>query len=121
MRKFSWKFAVALLTFGVGVFVASILLFCNQPKLENSETGSFSQIEPLVAQTRVIERNNTGFIVAGVKSDEEVEQFWDDFQKMVADDDRNQVASMANYPLKVNYYFDSLKKNYILIRNRIWY
>ncbi len=113
MRKFSWKFAVTFTTFCIGVLIASVLLFPKQSKTENSKPNSFhqSQVETTVAQVPTVEPKRERFTVAGVKSDEEVERFWTAFQKAVADDDRNKVASMANYPLKLNYYFDPLKKN----------
>ncbi len=121
MRKFSWKFGIAFTTFCIGVLIASIWLLPKQSKTESSELNSLPQpkVKPVAAQIPIVEQKRERFTVAGVETDEEVEQFWITFQKAVADDDRNKVASMATYPLAVRYYFDSLdRKNYRFIKNR---
>ncbi len=57
------------------------------------------------------------FQVSGVNNDKEVERFFLDFQRAIAADNRKKVASMMAYPLHVNFYSDSLKKNYRIIRS----
>ncbi|HEX8190817.1 MAG TPA: hypothetical protein VF586_20830 [Pyrinomonadaceae bacterium] len=58
------------------------------------------------------------FTVSGVNDDREVEKFYLDFQKAVADGDRKRVAGMMNYPLRVNFRTDSSRRNYRIIRSR---
>jgi hypothetical protein len=58
------------------------------------------------------------FTASGVKDDREVETFYLNFQKAVADDDRKRVAHMMHYPLRVNFHSDALKRDYRLIRSR---
>jgi hypothetical protein len=58
------------------------------------------------------------FKVAGVNSDKEVKEFYLKFQKAVAGNDKDTVASTMTYPLRVNFPNDKSNKGYTFINNK---
>lgn len=116
-----WKFCISLAAFVLGVLSTSVSLSMFQP---NAEPATFKltlvpQADRTVSEPAKIDKATARFVGAGVNSDEEVEQFWLTFQRAVADDDRDQVAAMAHYPLKVYFFSDPLDRSgYRHLKNR---
>lgn len=124
IKRFIFASFVMMLTFSSGITLVRFYSSSHQTDaLQEVQKQQLieqpdEKVDALVAQTTTVEQRRERFTVAGVKTDEEVERFWTTFQKAVAENDRNKVTSMAAYPLRVDYYFDPLKKNYRLVKNR---
>ena len=63
-------------------------------------------------------QDDARFNVAGVSSDKEVKEFYIKFQKAVAKNDKETVASTMIYPLRVNFPTDRSNKGYTFINNK---
>lgn len=64
----------------------------------------------------VVRRNRLS--VSGIDSDAEAYDFWQSFQKAVAADNRDTVATLVSYPFQVNFPTDKLGSNYRRILNK---
>jgi hypothetical protein len=63
-------------------------------------------------------QDNGRFYVAGVSTDKEVKEFYIKFQKAIAKNDKDIVASTMIYPLRVNFSTDKSNKKYTFISNK---
>lgn len=109
-RFTSWSWAGAI-TFGFGLLIQGVLV---SPPPNSALIASPIELRttanPIESEPK--KSVETGFKFAGVKSDEEVVQFWSAFQRAIAMGDKESAAKFANYPLNVNYYDDAVERRY---------
>ncbi len=84
---------------------SSLVLHVEPALVENERDHS-----PVVSRNRLF--------VAGIDSDAEAYDLWQSFQNAVAADDRDTVASLMNYPLRVNYPADKIGVSYRRISSK---
>lgn len=122
-ENFMWKkLLVFSVTFCLSLIFAQIKITSIEKQgstspLSNSRQSNLSE-NSQTTRSEALEKKTGRFFRAGVDNDRDVKDFYLKFQKAVAENDKEMVASSMLYPLNVTFPTDNIKESYRQIKDR---